>query len=111
MSNTRNLNLPLIQERQAQKHITLNESLSVLDILTQLAVLSKTENAPPVSLVESAAYIIPPTATGEWASKSGQIAYYQNGAWLYITPKAGFCAWNEADNKHYTYYNDTWHRN
>ena len=114
MSNTQHLKLPLLQERQAHKHITLNESLQILDVLTQLAVESLTLTEPPNALSgaqekEGAAYIVAPNATSAWENKDNQIAVYQNGAWLFIEPREGFSAWNKADNKRYTYYNSTWH--
>jgi hypothetical protein len=108
MSRTTNLNLPLIQERQAQKHITMNESLVVLDILTQLAVESKTLTAPPASLVEGATYIIPSSSTGAWENKTNQIAFYHNNTWHYITPQEGFSAWDKGGRTHITYSQNTW---
>ena len=39
--------LPLIQPAQAQKHITHNEALLVLDALVQLGVESFEDAAPP----------------------------------------------------------------
>lgn len=112
MSNTPNLNLPLIQERQAHKHITMNEALSLLDILTQLAVESMAQVAPPPTPTEGVVYIVPAAnATGVWAGKANQLAAYQNGAWVYFAPKEGFSAWNRADNQRWTFYNNSWRSN
>lgn len=97
-----------MQERQAHKHITVNESLALLDILVQLSVESKNLTAPPSELIEGTAYIIASSASGTWENKAGQIAVVQNGAWVFVEPKAGFSAWNKTDNLHYTYYNDEW---
>ena len=41
-----NLNLPLLAPSQAQKHVTHNEALRILDTLTQLVVLSDTLDTP-----------------------------------------------------------------
>lgn len=41
------LSLPLILPAQAQKHVTHNESLRLLDILVHLAVLDRDRSAPP----------------------------------------------------------------
>jgi hypothetical protein len=40
MSSTTNLSLPYLASGQAQKHVTVNESLQRLDALVQLAVAS-----------------------------------------------------------------------
>ena len=49
--------LPLIDAAQAQKHVTHNEALRLLDALVQLAVESRTLTAPPGSPAEGACYI------------------------------------------------------
>ena len=41
------LNLPYIAAAQAQKHVTHNDALNVLDALVQLSVLSDTVSSPP----------------------------------------------------------------
>ena len=48
MSDTSNrLALPLIAPSQAQKHVTHNEALALLDILVQLAVEEVQATTPP----------------------------------------------------------------
>ena len=46
---TPNLALPLIAGNQAQKHVTVNEALRLLDGLVQLTVLDRHLTAPPAS--------------------------------------------------------------
>lgn len=43
------LSLPYIQPAQAQKHVTHNEALRLLDLVVQLAVTSRAVSAPPAS--------------------------------------------------------------
>jgi hypothetical protein len=45
MSNTSNLVLPYLAVGQAQKHVTVDESLRRLDALVQLSVVSATTSA------------------------------------------------------------------
>ena len=47
MTNTPRLALPAIEAAQAQKHVTHNEALTLLDALTQLAVESRTLTTLP----------------------------------------------------------------
>ena len=42
-----NLSLPYIQQNQAQKHVTHNEGMRLLDGVVQLSVLSRAQTAPP----------------------------------------------------------------
>ena len=41
------LSMPYIEPSQAQKHVTHNEALRVLDVLTQLSVLDRALTVPP----------------------------------------------------------------
>ena len=44
---TANLGLPLLLPAQAQKHVTHNEALQLLDILVQARVEDRTRTVPP----------------------------------------------------------------
>ncbi|MEM9228838.1 MAG: DUF2793 domain-containing protein [Pseudomonadota bacterium] len=96
MSETYHLSLPLVAAAQAQKHVTVNEALARLDTLAQLRVVSAVVTDPPADPVDGQSYIVPDTATGEWSGRGPEIAVFANGAWAFISPKAGWCAWNEA---------------
>jgi hypothetical protein len=90
--STVNLQMPYILPSQAQKHVTHNEALQRLDAVTQLVIVAQIA-APPASPVEGACYAVAAAATGGWAGKSGQIAFRQDGAWIFITPREGWQAW------------------
>lgn len=92
------LALPLLQAAQAQKHITHNEALMQLDVVVQLAVASRTLGVPPVSPTAPARYIVAAAATGAWAGQSGKIALWQDGAWQFFAPLAGWRAWIAAED-------------
>ena len=47
MDQTPNLELPFIMAAQAQKHITHNEALRILDALVQLSVVARDLATPP----------------------------------------------------------------
>lgn len=97
---TPSLALPLIAAGQAQKHVTHNEALALLDALVQLAVLDKDRTAPPPDPGEGDRYLIAaPNPSGAWAGWSGRLVRFQDGAWLSFRPRAGWLAWvaDEAD--------------
>ena len=89
--NLPNLNLPLIAPSQAQKHVTHNEALRILDVLTQLSVLSDSSDTPPSDPAEGDRYLVPAGGQGEWAGQDGAIASFEQGTWLFYVPKPGWC--------------------
>jgi hypothetical protein len=95
MSNSANLGLPFIEAGQAQKHVTHNEALRLLDTLVQLAVLDRDLNAPPGSPAEGQRWIVKasPAPTGAWAGHGNHIAVWQDGFWQFSAPKTGFVAY------------------
>lgn len=94
MSDTTNLGLPWLAPGQAQKHITVNESLQRLDALVQLSVVSAATTAEPGSPTDGQVWIMPSGKSGaHWASfANGSLAYYRDGAWEQITPREGWLA-------------------
>lgn len=104
---TLNLALPYILPSQAQKHVTHNEALQRLDATVQLVFVAQL-TAPPDPAVEGACYLIGSSATGAWSGKSGQVAFRQDGAWLYILPKPGWRAWFQSDSRLRVYQAGAW---
>ena len=89
-STSSRLSLPYIQPSQAQKHVTHNEAVSLLDVLVQLSVKSRTLAAPPASPTATARYIVPAGASGVWTGQTGRIAAWQEGGWTFQAPLAGW---------------------
>lgn len=95
---TANLELPYILPSQAQKHVTHNEALQRLDAVTQLTVTA-TLATPPSDPEEGTCYDIAPSSAGAWTGKSGNLAFRQDGDWIFITPKDGWRGWFLAEDK------------
>jgi hypothetical protein len=108
MTNTPRLALPAIEAAQAQKHVTHNEALTLVDALIQLAVESRTLTTPPGTLVDGACYIPAAGATGAWAGWSGQIALFSGGGWIRVVPVSGVKAWVKAERLTITYEDGIW---
>ena len=85
--------LPYLLAAQAQKHVTVNEALRLLDGLVQLAVLDRHLTAPPASPADGARYIVASGATGAWAGWDLNVAYRVDGAWMRLVPRPGWQAW------------------
>ncbi|MEQ8898431.1 MAG: DUF2793 domain-containing protein [Roseovarius sp.] len=93
---TARLDLPLIQPSQAQKHVTHNEALQVLDGLVQAALEETGANAPPFEPVTGTLYAIGPNPTDAWAGEANKLALRITEAWLFIDPQTGWRAWDKA---------------
>lgn len=104
---TVNLEMPYILPSQAQKHVTHNEALQRLDAAVQLT-FAAIVATPPESPAEGACFAIGPAATDDWAGRSGRIAMWQDAAWLYLTPRLGWRAWNAEAGRLAVYDGDNW---
>lgn len=90
---TPNLSLPFILPAQAQKHVTHNEAIELLDLLVQLTLVSISQASPPPDPSEGQAWAVPAGALGDWAAQAGMIATWRGGGWLFVVPRDGWRAW------------------
>ncbi|MFN3721681.1 MAG: DUF2793 domain-containing protein [Paracoccaceae bacterium] len=86
------LSMPYIMPAQAQKHVTHNEALRVLDVIVQLVVQDRTRTEPPDTAQESDRHIVAAAATGLWSGQGGKIALREHGQWSFFVPLAGWQA-------------------
>jgi len=84
-----NLKLPYLAPAQAQKHVTHNEALRQLDAIVQLSVLMEA-NEPPVESQNGDCFIVSANPQGSFAGKAHHIAAFQDGAWSFLNPNAGW---------------------
>lgn len=99
MSETKRLGLPLLAQSQAQKHITHNQSLFMIDMLAQTSVKSATLTSPPSTLEKGDCFLVAGDATSDWTGKEKQLAYWTGQAWLFAEPKEGWSVWDQATNQ------------
>ena len=108
MSDTSQLKLPLIAPSQAQKHVTVNQALTVLDALVQLSVKNTTLNAPPGVSAEGDRYIVGASPVVEWAGQARRVAAWQGGAWVFYVPQDGWIAWDDLNAKPLVFNGTNW---
>ncbi|WP_068310441.1 DUF2793 domain-containing protein [Polycladidibacter hongkongensis] len=119
MDKTQKLALPMIAAAQAQKHVTHNEALFLLDQLVQLAALSASESAPPADVAAGSRYLVPEGGSGAFAGAAGKIAVYDSveggdgvevgdGVWLFLSPQSGWRCWVEDEAKLLVYHQGAW---
>jgi hypothetical protein len=95
--NTTHLLLPYILASQAQKHVTHNEALRLLDGLVQLSVLDRDLTTPPISPADGDRHIVASSATGLWAGWDLNVALWTDGAWMRLPPRTGWRVWVEEE--------------
>lgn len=95
MENTPNLDLPYILPSQAQKHVTHNEALALIDAVVQLSVKDRGRAVAPSAPVEGDRHIVAAGAGGGWAGRDGAVAAFVDGGWLFLEPRPGWLCWIE----------------
>lgn len=108
MTQTTHLALPFIDAAQAQKHVTHNEALQLLDALVHLAVSARNQTAPPALPTEGLRCLVGLNATGAFAGKDFQIATYLAGAWSFLAPVAGWRVYVESEDAFLVYDGALW---
>ena len=96
---TANLKLPYIAAGQAQKHVTHNEALRMLDALVRLAVKDRERTAPPDEPAEGARHIVAAGATGAWEGKDHHVAVFVDGGWFTFAPEPGWTAYVTSESR------------
>lgn len=106
------LRIPYIAAAQAQKHVTHNEGVTLLDTLVQLSVLDKDLTAPPGSPAEGDTYIVASGATGAWLGWDKRVARHIDGEWRSYLPGqgngAGWLAWVLDEDAMYRFDGTDW---
>ena len=109
MSDTStHLLLPYILASQAQKHVTHNEALRLLDAMVQLSVLDRDLTAPPASPADGDRHIVATGATGLWAGWDLNVAFWIDGVWMRLVPRPGWLAWIAAEAAFAVWNGSTW---
>lgn len=90
MDATPRLHLPYIAPQQAQKQVTYNEAMRLLDLLVQPAVLSRSLGAPPADPAEGDSFIVAGGAGGAWTGHEQEFATWIDGGWSFSSAATGW---------------------
>jgi hypothetical protein len=86
-----------------------NLSMKLLDVLTQLSVLSATTAATPGSPDNGDTYLIPASGiSGDWVGNEGKLVTRIEDAWAYHPPAEGWVAWVEDVQRHMIHKSGSW---
>jgi hypothetical protein len=89
--------LPLLAAGQAQKEITHNESLTLIDALVSPVVQSIAPASLPVSPQIGQCWIAGAGSSGAWIGKDLAIAIWTTGGWRFVGAYSGLAVWSVAD--------------
>lgn len=92
------LSMPYIQPSQAQKHVTHNEALRLLDVIVQLVVASSDLNTPPPTAVQGDRYLVAANGQADWAGQDHKIAVFDGFVWAFTAPQQGWQAYVSSDS-------------
>ncbi len=98
MPATPNLSLPLLAAAQAQKHVTHNEAVAMIDALVHLAVKERGRALAPGDPADGDRYLVGENAAGAFATHDFEIAFFDLGTWRFLAPRAGWTVYVEAED-------------
>ncbi|MGN6689383.1 MAG: DUF2793 domain-containing protein [Sphingopyxis sp.] len=89
MPETARFSLPLLAMAQAQKEVTHNEALTLLDALVHAAVEDGPLGTPPADPGPGQCWLVGSGASGGWTGRANHIAIWSDGGWRFVAPRAG----------------------
>lgn len=78
------LGLPLLAAGQAQKEVTHNEALTLIDAAIAPVVEAVGTSAAPVSAAAGQSWIVGAGASGAWTGQTGALAMQTAGGWRFV---------------------------
>lgn len=100
--------LPLLQAGQAQKELTHNEALALIDMLLHAQVESMTVATPPGGAAVGQCWVVAAGGTGTWVGHDGHLACLTSGGWRFVAPRKGLGVSCVADGRTYSHDGTIW---
>ncbi|MEI4505688.1 DUF2793 domain-containing protein [Sphingopyxis sp. CCNWLW253] len=100
--------LPLLGVAQAQKEVTHNEALTLLDALVHSAVEAGPLATPPADPGEGQCWIVGAAPTAAWAGQANAIAIRTGGGWRFAPPREGMRATRLTDGAQLRFAGGAW---
>ncbi len=95
MATTR-YSIPELAAAQAQKHVTVNEALQVIDAAMNLVVIRRDLTDPPIAPAVGDKYIPASPAGGIWSGRENSVAAFIGGYWTFFEPEIGWRAFDQS---------------
>jgi hypothetical protein len=84
---------PFLAAGQAQKELTHNEALVLVDMGLQACAVSIGTEIPPIAPLSGQCWILGPSPTGAWSDHPRALACWTDNGWRFLAPAEGFRAW------------------
>ncbi|WP_380784572.1 DUF2793 domain-containing protein [Sphingomonas sp. R86521] len=102
------LGLPLMQPGQAQKELTHNEALTMLDLAVQASVVALGLNDPPAAPASGQAWVVGAAPTGAWVGQAQALAGWTEGGWRFVAAREGMTVWNLGETRGSRFTDGAW---
>lgn len=102
------LGLPYIIASQAQKHLTHNEALAILETLVQPVVSDIAASEPPADPTEGDCVVVGTGATGAFSGQDTKIAAWIAADWHFHAPQSGWSVVRGSDGQIFVYGASGW---
>lgn len=94
-STTPRLGMPLLFVGQTQKEFYVNEAHALIDGLMHCAIEGMLQS-PPADPLNGQAWLVDAGSIGGWMGHDGDLAFYQGGNWIFVTPSEGMTIYDKA---------------
>lgn len=84
MEQTARLSLPFIVPGQAQKELSHNEALQLLDAVVQAVVEEAPRNDPPANPAPGQTFIVGSAPTDDWTGRRSSLAIFTESGWRFV---------------------------
>jgi hypothetical protein len=105
---TTRLGLPMIAAGQAQKDMTHNEALALLDMAVQASVVGVGANEPPPDPQPGNGWVVGTDPAGAWAGHAQALASWTGGGWRFLRPGEGWSVWHLGERVPVRFENNAW---
>src|SRR3546814_16530931 len=93
LPTTARFRLPLLAAAQAQKEITHNEALTLLDALVQPVIEAGSQDDPPPAPTVGPGRLVGGAPNGDWTAATGMIALFSAGGRRLAETRSGSMVW------------------
>ncbi len=100
--------LPFLVPGQAQKDVTHNEALALIDAVLGACAEAAGADAAPPSPIVGQCWIVGPAPTGAWAGNAHALAVWTDGGWRFLPAVEGMRAWLKDEQLWATFIDDAW---
>ncbi|WP_312491214.1 DUF2793 domain-containing protein [Sphingomonas sp.] len=105
---TPNWALPFLAAGQAQKELTHNEALTLIDLLAHPCVEAVGVDAPPAAPIVGQAWIVGGQPTEAWTGRAWMLAAWTDGGWRFVGPRIGMAVWSRGDRHRCDWDGEVW---